>query len=92
MLQLEAERASLGIDSSSQTTGLVVEEAKLRESLRNAQVIFQYNFDFTESFQAQMNETLSFYAENPNPLHHSTHPEDFFQAVGQLLSLLANEL
>ena len=42
MLQLEAEKASLGIEVTSPSTGMVVEEAKLRESLQAAQVEYRY--------------------------------------------------
>lgn len=43
ILRLEAEKVSLGIESNAHGNGMVVEEAKLHESLHAAQVSYSSN-------------------------------------------------
>uniref|UniRef100_A0AC35F3Y4 FH2 domain-containing protein n=1 Tax=Panagrolaimus sp. PS1159 TaxID=55785 RepID=A0AC35F3Y4_9BILA len=78
LLQLDAERSNLGTDCAPSSVGIVVQEARLRESLTTA--------------QNEMTATLQYFAET-SPTTSSTDtikPEHFIKNVIELLQFLIN--
>uniref|UniRef100_A0AC34G937 FH2 domain-containing protein n=1 Tax=Panagrolaimus sp. ES5 TaxID=591445 RepID=A0AC34G937_9BILA len=77
LLQLDAERSSLGTDCAPSSVGIVVQEARLRESLMKA--------------QNEMTTTLQYFAESsPNSSADTVKPENFIKNVTELLQFLIN--
>uniref|UniRef100_A0A914Z2W5 FH2 domain-containing protein n=1 Tax=Panagrolaimus superbus TaxID=310955 RepID=A0A914Z2W5_9BILA len=75
LLQLDAERSNLGTDCAPSSVGIVVQEARLRESLTTA--------------QNEMTTTLQYFAESSSTSA-TIKPENFIKNVTELLQFLIN--